>query len=200
MAKDQHATESLTHTVRKSLFHADWIFELRKDALYWRYGRWENKVPYTEIDSMNLTTWASFAGDRYQCTVHRRRGRKVKITSHHYVGLGDFEDRSDTYAPFISELCRRVASANRDARFVAGSTGLWLFSVVLAVLMLCVGIGVVVVGLSEGVFSATGTVIPLMTMIMVGPLVWKTVRNGAGGGFDPQHPPASVLGAYGVKE
>ena len=113
--------------------------------------------------------------------------------SHHYMGLNRFEDRSHTYAPLIGELCRRVAAVHPNARFIAGSTGMWFVYLMLVVLMSGLGILLLLVPL-ETLFSMTGAAGALIALVMFGSTVWRMMRKGKGRDFDPQQPPAVLLG------
>ncbi len=61
------------------------------------------------------------------CKLRTRDGGKRTLTSLHYRGIGQIEDRSDSYAPFIEALLPRIAAANPAAVFLSGmSMGLWI--------------------------------------------------------------------------
>ncbi|AKI01531.1 hypothetical protein IMCC20628_02836 [Hoeflea sp. IMCC20628] len=131
-------TDALLHSVRNGLMDKESLFALEPDRLFWSGKSGTDSVAYADIISVRLTSYSISArgseGTHYQAKVSRRGGRSIKIRSHHYVSLGNYENRSDSYAPFIRELCRRIASHAPKARFFSGSTALWVFWIVAALL------------------------------------------------------------------
>jgi len=55
-----------------------------------------------------------------RCVIRPKRGRAIVLSSNHFVGLGRFEDRTETFRPFVDALIERVKSANPAARLLAG--------------------------------------------------------------------------------
>jgi len=123
----------LTYSVRPNLFSGPQTYELQSDALVVRKGAKTRRVPYGDIKSLRLIDYANFGGRQRQCTLKTDAHGKLKVRSHHYVSLGNFENRSTTFDPFIRELCGCIRTANPDAEFVRGSGSLQIvWSIVLA--------------------------------------------------------------------
>lgn len=182
-----------THTVRNSLIDRERTFSLGTGALQWKEAGGRGELRYAAVRRMRLIAYPSTGGEHCQCTLSAGRGRKVKLRSHHYSSLGAFEDRTDTYAPFVRELSRRIAAAAPDARFLAGSTGMWfvwlgLFATVAMVVAL------LLLALLGGGAQEAGVVAPLVALTFAVPAGWKVLRRGKAAEFDPADPPADLLG------
>ena len=182
-----------THRVRNGLTSGDRTFRLAGDALCWTEpGKPEGRLAFADIGTMQLISYASPIGRALQCTLKSKAGGKVRIRSAHYLSLGDFEDRTETYAPFVRNLAGKIDAANPDAAFVAGSTGFWI-------LWLVVGfIWVGVVALLALAFFDLPLLGALTSALVLGavclPLIWREVRGGGARPFDPKSPPAALLG------
>lgn len=176
------------HIVRASMLDTARTYHIGDDALNWQDDRTNGRIAFTEVAKIVLIDYPSIGGSQGQCVVRSRSGKKLKIRSHHYESLGSFEDRSLTYRHFVRELCRRVAVAAPDARFVTGSTVLWF--VWLTLLVLCALVGSLVVWALVGEVSfPLGSVAAIAVLIAFGPIVWRMVREGPSQSFDPNDPP-----------
>jgi hypothetical protein len=166
-----------THEVRASLLDKRRLYRLGDDALHWQDAEREGQLAYADIVQVRLINYPSIGGNNGQCTVSDRSGKKLKIRSHHYESLGSFEDRSETYVPFVRALSLRVASAAPNARLVEGSTVMW---VVWLVLLLLVGLTAVLLLLAvlEGITLAGGAIGALVALVIFAPSVWRMVRQG----------------------
>tara|TARA_R110002020_G_scaffold136630_13_gene304708 strand:- start:6824 stop:7189 length:366 start_codon:yes stop_codon:yes gene_type:complete len=100
------ALQSFLHTVRNSLVEREMVCMLEPDTFSWGDGSRKTIVDYADVNSVQLIGYAGSGGRQYQTSLKLKGGKVVKIRSHHYLGLGNFEDRTETYAPFIRELCR----------------------------------------------------------------------------------------------
>lgn len=181
------------HSVRNSLADKERSFTLAPDALHWSDAGGERRITYADVREMQLIANTSPLGEAYQCTVSANTGGKVKLRSVHYVSLNNFEDRRTTYAPLVQALAERIAAAAPEARFVAGSTGLWI--VWLIVGLLCLGVFVLLIlSLFEGLPAAGAWVIAIAVCVIAVPWMWRRVRDGAATTFDPKAPPPALLG------
>ena len=183
----------LIHSVRNSLASGERTFRLSNDALCWtEFGRAQRCLAYADIRAMQLVSYASPIGRALQCMLRSKAGGKIKLRSAHYRGLGDFEDRTNTYGPFIRALAGRIGAANPDATFIAGSTGLWILWLVVGLIWVGV-VGLLSLALFET--SLLGTLaIALGFGAVFPPLIWREVRSGGAKTFDPHTPPGTLLG------
>jgi len=142
---------------------------------------------------MQLISYASPIGLALQCTLLSRSGDKIKLRSAHYRGLGDFEDRTATYAPFVRALAAQVATSAPDAKFIAGSTGLWILWLIVGLIWLGV---LALFSLSLFEWSLLGGLAMALGLGAIClPLIWRGVREGGARTFDPKAPPAALIGA-----
>ena len=105
--------------------------------MVFRVGGKTTSIPYSDIKSVRILSYANFGEIHYQCTVKTRSFGKFKIRSHSYQSAGAFEDRTETYFSLVRDLCRHVHAGNPDAQFVNGSgwiQTLWLVVLVFAAL------------------------------------------------------------------
>ncbi len=114
----------LTYSVRPHSFSGTMTYELHDDALCVQDGGATKRVPYREITRVGLIRYGNFGGLQGQCTIKIRKHGKLKLRSHHFVSLGQFESRTAAYVPFVREMCRRIHAANPGAAFVRGNRGL----------------------------------------------------------------------------
>jgi hypothetical protein len=186
-------TTDSRHATRNSLLDVECTFTAGPDALFIHKGNSERHVPYGDITRVRLFSYAGGGGETFQATLHRRHGSPVKISSHHYRGLGNFEDRTRTYAPFIRELIRRVTIASPGTRFVAGSTGLWIMW--LGVFALVALLAMILVGVLFGGGSSAGPIFVTAIVLATGaPFAWRQLQRGRANSFDPANPPPELLG------
>ena len=182
-----------THTVRNSLADKARTFMLGPDALRWSDASGEGRLAYEDVRDMRLIAYASPIGETFQCTLRGRKGDKVKLRSAHYESLNNFEDRTATYAPFIRALAPRIATAAPDAKFIAGSTTLWIVWLVIGVL--CLGVVLLLIlSLFEGLPPIGAWVIAVGVCIASVPLAWRRMREGSAHSFDPAAPPPELIG------
>lgn len=126
-----------THRVRPHLFTNEQSYALERDALVFRAGGKTKSIPYSDIKSVRVLSYANVGEIHYLCIVKTRSFGKFKIRSHSYQPSGECEDRTKTYFSLVRDLCRYVRAGNPDARFVNGSRwiqSLWLVVLVFAAL------------------------------------------------------------------
>lgn len=190
---DSPATTDIRYAARNSIVDVECTFTVGRTALFIRRGSSERQVPYSDFTSVRLFSYAGGGGETFQATLHRRHGKPVKIRSHHYRGLGNFEDRTRSYAPFIRELTGRIATASPGTRFIAGSTGLWI--VWLGVVALVALLAMLLVGVLVGGGSSAGPVFLTVIVLAVGaPVAWHQLRRGPASSFDPADPSPDLIG------
>lgn len=97
-----------------------------------------------------------------------------------------------TYRPFIRELCKRVASAAPQARFLSGSNIMWYIWIVLLVFLGSVSV-LLLFALLGGPPLAFHLMFGLLLMAVLIPIVWRQIRRGGQSDFDPQDPPAEFF-------
>lgn len=183
--------QALHHSVRNSLIDRECTYTLESDQLSAEAKGGADRIPYADITSVQLIGYAGSGSRQFQARLKRRGGKPVKIRSHHYVSLGNFEDRTQTYAPFIRELCVRVADRSPDSVFVRGSTALWILWLIVCLLVAFVAI----LAVSTATLPGAPSWPAFLVLFGAVPLIWREARKGPKTRFDPRSPPQDLLGA-----
>ena len=59
------------------------------------------------LPGMYFLAYGPVAPASWRSTISRKDGRKIRLSNLHFVGIGRYEDRTETYAPFIRALIAR---------------------------------------------------------------------------------------------
>jgi hypothetical protein len=113
-----------TYEFRSSLRRGNAGYRLTDDAIVGRDG----SLPLSELASLRLYTVpgmqslanGTVARPSRRCTIRARDGRKIALSSLHFLGLGRFEDRTATFVPFVRALVARLAARYPDVELLAG--------------------------------------------------------------------------------
>lgn len=168
-----------TYEFRLSLAQKEVRYELGESALVSSDGK---SLLYAGIKSIRLyIVRAGLAHKR--CVVRLAHGPAIMIASRHFLGIGSFEDRSDTYDVFVTELVQCVAAANPAATFVRGMPLLlWsIWAILYATLSLAwpvAGAGLLLTLLGEGIFASL--LAAAIVLIGVPALLYYFIRALAG--------------------
>lgn len=176
------------HSVRLHMFSEVASYSLADDGLVVQSGGVTKRIPYADIESVRLISYASFESTHAQCTIATRSQGKITVRSHHFLSVGEFEDRSPTYAAFVRGLCRSVSAANAKAQFIQGSGGLQIVWIVV-LLLAAIGVAVWIAAVYEGAVSAwqalaVVAVLALGAYVGLHGFAGNTVKH-----FDPMNPP-----------
>lgn len=177
------------HSVRNSLIDRETRYCLDEESLTATSDRRELAVPYASIRRIGLIDYAGFGARHRQATVRTAENGTLKIRSHHYAGLSNFDDRSATYEPFVRELSRRVATGNAECAFVSGSSAMQVFGI--AMLVILAG---AVLALVLALFGGTedmDVLVGIGIAVALVPVVWRFARRGKAT-FDPLNPPLDI--------
>jgi hypothetical protein len=152
-----------TYRFRLSRFRKEATYRLTDAGLAWSDGAREDALAYADMRQMRIYDTPGVSGmpGFTRCTIKRRTGRAVILSSNHFGGIGDWESRSESFRPFVDALVRRAAAANPQIAFISGMPmALWVTWIVLMVALLIVtplGVAAVVIGgaeMSAGAYSA----------------------------------------------
>lgn len=182
-----------THEVRNSLIDPVRVFGLDDDSLYWQAGERREQRRYADIASVHLITYPGYGGRPLQCTLTDRAGKKILIRSHHYVSLGNFQDRTGTYGPFIKALVSRLDAQGHDVAFDYGSSimrAVWTTLFWLSVLVL-VGYAFALIG---GAGYSLEVAVPMTVVMVLLPVSRSMIGRSRPGTFNPKAPPTEMLG------
>jgi hypothetical protein len=184
-----------TYQFRPSLFRKDVAFHTGHQALTWSEGDVERRLAYSDIRRIRTYDSPGAAGvpASGRCIITPARGRKLVLTSLHYRGLADFEDRAAQFQPFISNLISRVAAANPAAELISGMPiGLWVGWIVIAAAIVLATPFILLVAVAlwtEGEEPSVSTVLALafcLAMLLgIVPLV-RIIRRNRPRSLDPR--------------
>lgn len=89
----------------------------------------QDRVAWREVALVRLkyapTRWN---GNRHQFSFTTTGGDLWSVDNIHCVGVGNFEDRSETFTPFVLAAIARIAALAPDAEAKLGTTGLAYWS------------------------------------------------------------------------
>jgi hypothetical protein len=134
---------------RNALTRAEREWRVEEAALVTRgaSGR-ERRLAWEDVSSVRLSFAPTrFKPWRYLFSIEHRDGRKTQIDNAHYLGFARFEDRSESYAPFVRAAVARIAACNPKARALIGETTTRYFFLLLAALLGLGGVAFVLVAL-----------------------------------------------------
>jgi len=178
----------ILHSVRPHLISGQTTYGLDNDALVARNETNAVHIPYADITTVRLIDYPNFGGRQKQCTLTTRAQGKLAIRSHHYVSLGNFEDRSAAFDPFFRELCSRVHAANPRAEFLWGSNAL---RIVWGIVLACAAFGwlgwtVAAIENPSAISNTIGGAVVLSIASLVGLRAFTKIKVAR---FDPRDPP-----------
>jgi hypothetical protein len=215
-------TAMFTHTSRWSVFQREATWRLTADALEREGGEPDKaplpariarfvlrfiipwmimkiepggpaRFPFTDIAEIRLAFEPTrFDSQRHRCDITMRDGARVTIWSTHYVSVGEFEDRGETYAALARALIARVAAANPSAVFRAGKSPFtfWRQLVVLLIAFSALIYMIMLVG--SAAFSGL-VIVKLIIVAAFVPLLLRYIHKNRSGRFRPDAIPEDVL-------
>jgi len=171
---------NLTYQIRRSLAANTEEFTLTDTALLWPGG----SVPFAQIKTIRIYSvpgmWMLGAGrvasESRRCAITLDSGVAIKLTSQHYLSLGNFEDRSPALYQFLSALVAQVRSANPAAQIVSGMPPMlwwfWFLSFGLLAFLLILSITLGLLGLSLEHKNSLGTslLFLILAVMLIGPI------------------------------
>jgi hypothetical protein len=168
-----------SYRFRRSLRAEEQGFTITEDALIAAFGA----VPLTDITEMRVFTtpglrspYGTVAPPAHCCTIRCRGGRRIDLSSLHFLGLGRFEDRAATYMPFVRVVIANVMARSPGTRLVSGmpSATWWCLTAVFAVLTAALALVVVLGGIGMAIDhqKTGGAVLTLLVLalISIGPI------------------------------
>ena len=171
---------NLTYQIRRSLAANTAEYSLTDTALLWAGG----SVPFAHIKTVRIYSvpgmWMLGAGrvasESRRCAITLDSGVAIKLTSQHYLSLGNFEDRSPALYQFLSALVAQVRSANPAAQVVSGMPPMlwwfWFLSFGLLAFLLILSITLGLLGLSLEHKNSLGTslLFLILAVMLIGPI------------------------------
>jgi hypothetical protein len=104
------------YSYKPSLMGAPWELCLRPDALEWRAGRHEGRIPYGRIARVRLSFRpVTMQTRRFVTEIWPATGPRLSIASTSWRSLVEQGTQDQAYGAFIRELHRRIAAAGAQA-------------------------------------------------------------------------------------
>ena len=171
------------YAFRRSILESERTYTLYPDRLEIRYeGAQPEVYRLAQVDKVHLKYDRSKQRSYYSCFIHTP-GNKVALRHVHFAGIARFEDRRDTYTPFVRAVLQAVAEQNPRATLKAGSLGNFIMCIIL--LPFLVGVGFLAYTLDSWGGVLTMAFFALMCIGMIPRSRPRTV--------DPANPPSNVL-------
>lgn len=171
-------------------------WRVEDDALVSRGGsgrlkryRWSDIVSVRLIhDPAPARPW------RYVFELQPKHARKIVIDNAHYLGERTFEERSDTYTPFVRAAVARWAQTHPKGRALIGETPKRYFFLMIASLL---GLGVLayVLVAAPTPFDASpyAVAVKLGIILLMLPIFWRLVLKAVPRGVAPDEIPERAL-------
>ena len=171
-----------TYQVRRSIAAHVEEFSLTGNALIWSGG----SVPFSDIDTvrvysvpgMQMLGIGLVARTMQRCAIYLKSGKVIQLSSQHFLGLGQIEDRSPALTHFTGELAARVRAANPSARFLSGMPpALWwiwflTFGGLALVLILCIVFGLIGLTAEHQNTPGTSALFVVLALMLIGPVTF----------------------------
>jgi hypothetical protein len=178
------STAIAQYAFRRSILESEQTYTLYPDRLEIQAEGTVQPEVYrlAQVDKVHLKYDRSKQRSYYSCFIHTPR-KKVALRHVHFAGIARFEDRRDTYTPFVRAVLQAVAQQNPRATLKAGSLVNFIMCIVL--LPALVGVGVLAYTLGSWAGALTMAFFALMCIGMIPRSRPRTV--------DPANPPSNVL-------
>jgi hypothetical protein len=110
---------------KPSLMGAPWELRLRPEALEWRTGRHEGRIPYARVTRVRLSFRpVTMQTRRFLAEVWSAGGPRLSIASTSWRSMVEQAAQDQAYGAFLRELHRRIAAAGATPAFDRGSPAL----------------------------------------------------------------------------
>jgi hypothetical protein len=117
--------EDPVYTHKPSLMGAPWELRLRPDALEWRTGRREGRIPYGRITRVRLSFRPmTMQTRRFITEVWSAGGPRLSIASTSWRSMVEQAAQDHAYGAFVRELHHRIAAAGAMRAYDRGSPAL----------------------------------------------------------------------------
>lgn len=131
---------------------------------------------------------------RYVFELQPRDQRKVVIDNAHHLGLGAYEDRSESYTPFVRAALARWAAEHPHGRVLIGETPKRYFFLLLAALLALGVLASVLVSVRTPLDALPySSLIKLLIILLMLPVFWRWVLKAMPRGVAPDEIPERAL-------
>ena len=124
-ARPPASGEDPVYIHKPSLMGAPWELRLRPEALEWRTGRHEGRIPYGRVTRVRLSFRpVTMQTRRFIAEVWSAGGPRLSIASTSWRSMVEQASQDQAYGAFVRELHRRIAAAGVTPAFDCGSPAL----------------------------------------------------------------------------
>lgn len=182
-----------TYAYKPSLMGAGFEFRLATDALEWRKGMYNGRVPYGRIRRIRLSFRpVTMQNYRFLAEVWPEDGPKLQIASTSSKSMVEHERFDAGYTAFVAELSRRVGAAGGQTALETGSPALlyWLGVIVFAGCSLAIA-ALTVRALQTAAWSGAAFIVAFLALFL-----WQAgnfFRRNRPGTYRPDAVPPVVL-------
>lgn len=171
------------YSFRRSILESEKTYTLYPDRLEIQgEGSPPEVHALAQVEKVHLKYDRTKQRSYYNCFIHTA-GRRVALRHVHFAGIARFEDRRETYTPFVRALLQAVAQQNPRATLKSGS----LVNFIMCIVFLPVVVGVGVLAWSLGSWAGA------LTMAFFALLCLSMIPRSRPRIVDPANPPANVL-------
>lgn len=117
-----------SYSKRESFFEkAEHLWTVDDAGLHITRQGYTSHVRFSSIARLRLSyAPTQLKANRYTCEVFVSKGFKFEIDNMHFYGIGDFEDRSESYCAMVNDLLAHIAQERQDFMVYIGSGAYWL--------------------------------------------------------------------------
>jgi hypothetical protein len=113
--------DTAAYTYRPSLLGAPWEFRLEPNDIAWVTGRRSGRIPFRDVRRLRMSFKpGNMQSQCFVTEIWSEGAPKLTIASTSWKSMFEQERLDASYAAFIAELHRRLATANAPARFEQG--------------------------------------------------------------------------------
>jgi hypothetical protein len=181
---------------RNALSQGEREWRVEEDALVSRGSSGhERRYRWSEIVSVRLCSSPSGACPwRYVFELQPKHQRKIVIDNAHYLGARAFEERSDTYAPFVRAALARWAERHPGGRALIGETPKRYFFLLLTALLALGALAFVLAAVPTPLDSLPfSSLVKLCIILLMLPIFWRWVIGTMPRGVAPGEIPERAL-------
>ncbi|HEV3049966.1 MAG TPA: hypothetical protein VGX50_06645 [Longimicrobium sp.] len=172
-----------SYSFRRGILEPEKTYTLYPDRLeIAAEGQRTEHYPLDHVDTVHLKYERTKQRAYFQCFIHTRQGHRISLRHVHWGGIARFEDRRESYTPFVRAVLQALAG-RPGVRFKAGS----MLNFIAAILGIPAFAALALLAFSLG--STAPGVFALFMLLLCIPVL----RRSRPRSVDPLNPPASVL-------
>lgn len=143
-------------------------------------------TPFTDIDTVRIYSVPGLKmlgagqviGSMQRCVVRLKSGKLIRLSSQHFLGAGQIEDRSPALIEFANALAAHVRTTNPNARYLAGMPpALWwswfiTFGGLSLLIVLCIAFGLIGLTMEHQNTPGTFGIFLVLALMLIGPITF----------------------------